>query len=153
MKFNIQNYGLEPLRTGCKNLDNFYRKIQIKNAGRGEGAESISNSILPHTIVKERITTKIKDFDLTTIRGDKALLFLLPEKSYNYYKLSDFYKEFTNFQLQNADFVRTHGFDNNYVLTKQEISDIFSTQIIHCNDQDIYSFGYLLVFQFAKAHG
>ena len=121
--------------------------------GLGEGAESISNSILLHKIVKERITKKIKDFDLTTIRGDKALLFLLPEKSYNYYKLSDFYKEFANFQLQNADFVRTHGFDNNYVLTKQEISDIFSTQIIHCNDQDIYSFGYLLVFQFAKAHG
>ena len=109
--------------------------------GGGEGAESISNSIVPHKIVKERITKKIKDFDLTTISRDKVLLFLLPEKSYNYYKLSDFYKEFTNFQLQNADFVRTHGFDNNYMVTKQEISDIFSTQIIQCNDQGIYSFG------------
>ena len=37
MKFNIQNYGLEPLGTGYKNLDNFYHKIQIKNAGRGGG--------------------------------------------------------------------------------------------------------------------
>ena len=35
MKFNIQNYGLEHLQTGYKNLDNFYQKIQIKNAGRG----------------------------------------------------------------------------------------------------------------------
>ena len=61
--------------------------------GGGEGAESISNSIVPHKIVQECITKKIKDFDLTTISGDKALLFLLPEKSYNYYKLSDFYSE------------------------------------------------------------
>ena len=37
--------------------------------------------------------------------------------------------------------------------TEQEISDIFSIHIIHSNDQSIYLFDYLPVFQFAKAHG
>ena len=77
---------------------------------------------------------------------------MLPEKSHNYYILSDFYKEFTNFKFHNADFVRTHGFENNYMLTEQEISDIFSTHIIRNNGQSIYSLDYLPVFQFAKAH-
>ena len=40
IKFNVQNYGLESFETRYKNLDKFYHKIQIKNAG---GTESISN--------------------------------------------------------------------------------------------------------------
>ena len=43
----------------------------------------------PHKIVKEGITKKI-DFNLTKIGGDKRLLSLLPEKSHNYYILSNF---------------------------------------------------------------
>ena len=77
---------------------------------------------------------------------------MLPEKSHNYYILSDFYKEFTNFKFHNADFVRTYGFENNYRLTEQEISDIFSTHKIRSNGQSIYSFDYLPVFEFEKAH-
>ena len=103
-------------------MDNFFHEIQIKNE---EGTESISNSIVPHKIVKEGLTKKIKDFSLTEISGDKRLLSLLPEKSHSYYILSNFYKVFTNFQLHDADFVRTHGFYNNYMFTEQEISDIF----------------------------
>ena len=155
MKFN--NYGLESFESGYKNLDNFYYEIQIKNTGGTESthsnSNSISNSLVPHKIVKEGITKKIKDFNLTKISGDKRLLSLLPEKSHNCYILSNFYKEFTNFQLHNADFVRTHSFDNNYMLTELEISDIFPIHIIHSNDQSIYSFDYLSVFQLAKAHG
>ena len=54
MKFN--NFGLEPFATGYENLDNFNYEIQIKNAG---GTGSISNSLVPHKIVKEGITKKL----------------------------------------------------------------------------------------------
>ena len=76
---------MESFETGYENLDNFFHEIQIKNEG---GTESISNSIVPHKIVKEGLTKKIKDFSLTEISGDKRLLSLLPEKSHNYYILS-----------------------------------------------------------------
>ena len=78
IKFNVQNYGLESFETRYKNLDKFYHKIQIKNAG---GTESISNSLVPHKVVEEGIAKKIKDFNLRKISGDKSLLSLLPEKS------------------------------------------------------------------------
>ena len=58
IKFNVQNYGLESFETRYKNLDKFYHKIQIKNAG---GTESISNSLVPHKIVEEGISKKIKN--------------------------------------------------------------------------------------------
>ena len=78
IKFNVQNYGQEPFETRYENLDKFYHKIQIKNAG---GTESISNSLVPHKVVEEGIAKKIKDFNLRKISGDKSLLSLLPEKS------------------------------------------------------------------------
>ena len=70
IKFNVQNYGLEPFETRYENLDKFYHKIQIKNAG---GTESVSNSLVSHKIVEEGIVKKIKNFNLRKISGDKRL--------------------------------------------------------------------------------
>ena len=42
--------------------------------------------------------------------GDRRLLKLLPEKSSDFYSLSNFYSEFTNFNFEKEDFFRFHGF-------------------------------------------
>ena len=76
----------------------------------------------------------------------------MPEKSSDFYPLSNFYSEFTNFNVEKEDFFRFHGFKGkSYRFSEREISDIFKIHIIHSNIRKAsYQFYYLPVFKFAK---
>ena len=106
-------------------------------------------------INRDGIDRKNKDFTLTDITGDERLLKLSPERSSDYFILSDFYKEFYNFQFQNGDFVKTKGFvDSAYQYSEVEISKYFSIDIIHSSAEAThYHFDFLPVFKYAKVRG
>ena len=77
-------------------------------------------------LIREGIVTKNTNFNLTDITGDERLLALLPPKNSNYYPLSDFYKEVTDFDLTQKDFVNFHGFENEeYKYNDVGINNIF----------------------------
>ena len=80
---------------------------------------------------------------------------LLPERSSDYFILSDFYNEFSNFQLENDDFVKTKGFvDSSYQYSEAEIAKYFTIDIMHSSVEVIrYHFDFLPIFKYAKARG
>ena len=92
---------------------------------------------------------------LTDITGDERLLKLLLEISSDYFILSDFYNEFSNFQLENDDFVKTKGFvDFSYQYSEVEITKYFTIDIIRSSIEVIqYHFDFLPIFKYAKARG
>ena len=83
------------------------------------------------------------------------MLALLPPKNSHYYPLSDFYEEFTDFDLTQKDFVNFHGFENvGYNYNNVEINNIYFLHILHSNeDKTFYNFDFLPVFKYAKEHG
>ena len=92
---------------------------------------------------------------LIDITSDERLLKLLPERSSNYFIFTDFYNEFSNFQLENDDFVKPKGFvDSSYQYSEVEITKYFSIDIIHSSMEVIhYHFDLLSIFKYAKARG
>ena len=78
---------------------------------------------------------------------------LLPERSSDYFILSDFYNDFSKFQLENDDFVKTKGFvDWSYQYSEVEITKYFSIDIIHSSVKVIqYRGDFLPVFKYEKA--
>ena len=89
---------------------------------------------------------------MTNITRDSRLIALLPEKTNEFYPLSNFYKEFTNFKLTEQEFFRFDGFEEKkYRFSDREISDTFKIHIFHSNAQQTrYIFYFLLVFKFPK---
>ena len=80
-------------------------------------------------------------------------LALLPPKNSNYYPLSDFYKEFTDFNLTQKDCVNFHGFENEEYKYDVETNNISFLHILHSNeDKTYYNFHFLRVFKYAKEH-
>ena len=65
---------------------------------------------------------KKKDFSLTDITGDSRLLNLLLKKSGDIYSLSNFYSEFTNFNVEKEDSFRFHGFKDEFKLMSMTLS-------------------------------
>ena len=80
---------------------------------------------------------------------------MLPKRSSDYFILSDFYNEFSNFQLENDDFVKAKGFvESSYQYFEVEITKYFTIDIIHSSAGVIhYHFDFLPVFKYAKARG
>ena len=98
----------------------------------------------PHNLIRDGVVQRQKDFSLTDN------LKLLPEKSSDFYSLSNFYSEFTNFNVEKEDFFRFHGFkDESYRFSEREISGIFKIYINNTSKTN-YQFNYLPVFKFAK---
>ena len=62
---------------------------------------------------------------------------------------------FSNFQLENDDFLKTKGFvDSSYQYSEVEITKYFTIDIIHSSVEVIhYYFDFLPVFKYAKARG
>ena len=89
---------------------------------------------------------------MTNITRDSRLIALLPEKTNEFYPLSNFYKEFTNFKLTEQEFFRFDGFEEKkYRFSDREISDTFKIHIFHSNaHQTRYIFYFLLVSKFPK---
>ena len=88
--------------------------------------QNLKKCLFPLHLIKEGIFTKNTNFNLTDITGDERLLALLPPKNSNYYPLSDFYKEVTDFDLTQKDFVNFHGFENEeYKYNDVGINNIF----------------------------
>ena len=96
---------------------------------------------------------KQKDFSLTNITGDSRLIALPPEKIKEFYILSDFYKEFTNFKLMEQDLFRFDGFkQTKYRFSDREISDTFKIHLLHSNALDTRNvFDLMPVFKSAKS--
>ena len=92
---------------------------------------------------------------MTSITRDSRLIALFPEKTNEFYPLSNFCKEFTNFKLTEQDFFRFDGFEEKkYRFSDREISDTFKIHIFHSNaHQTRYIFDFLLVFKFPKLEG
>ena len=92
---------------------------------------------------------------MTDVTGDQRLLELLLAKTNDFYPLSEFYNNFTNFQVNEKDFPKTFGFkDTSYRFLENELSDIFEVRIIHSNNAGTqYFFDFLLIFKFAKERG
>ena len=105
----------------------------MNNAG---STEPPARAIIPYKLIRDGICNK--DFNLTNITGDQRLLNLLPEKTGNFYPTNNFYKEFTNFQLEENDFTRINGYETlEYKYTNREISKMFTLHIVH-SDKHIY---------------
>ena len=75
----------------------------------------------------------------------------------NFYPTSDFYKEFTNFQLEENDFTRINWYEPlEYKYRSREISKVFTLHIVHSDkhiyDKNVtyYKFDFLPVFIFEK---
>ena len=153
MSENVQRYRLKAFYTEYDNLDTNYWSLTIDSL-RGT-TQPLQRNLFPIRIIKEGIVRKKKDFTLTDITGDERLLKLLPERSSDYFILSNFYNEFSNFQLENDDFVKTKGFvDLSYQYSEVEITKYFTIDIIHSSVEVIhYHFDFLLVFKYAKARG
>ena len=98
MSGNVQRYRLKAFYTEYDNLDANYWSLAIDSL-RGT-TQPLNRSLFPIRIIREGIVRKKKDFTLTDITGDKRLLKLLPERSSDYFILSDFYNEFSNFHLR-----------------------------------------------------
>ena len=149
-KGNVVRYGLKPFHTKYHCLDNEY---SIFNTRSIQGTtEPLTRSLFRHNLIRDGVVQRQKDFSLSDMTGDRRLLKLLPEKSSDFYSLSNFYSEFTNFNFEKEDFFRFHGFKyESYRFSKREILDIFKIHIIHSNTSKTnYQFGYLPVFKFAK---
>ena len=108
MKDNVINYGLKPFYTDYDHVDDFYWAIQMNNA---RSTEPLARVIIPYELIRDSICRSNKDFNLTNITGDQRLLNLLPEKTGNFYPTSNFYGEFTNFQLEENNFTRINGYE------------------------------------------
>ena len=153
MRDNVQRYGLKASHTEFDNLDANYWSLAIDSL---QGTtQPLSRSLIPIRIIREGIVRKKKNFTPTDITGYEKLLKLLPERSSDYFILSDFYNEFSNFQLENDDFVKTKGFvDSPYQYSEVEITKYFTIDIIHSSVEVIrYHFDFLPVFKYAKARG
>ena len=153
MTGNVERHGLKPFYKRYNNLDVNYWGISITSL---EGTtQRLNRSLFPLRIIRDGIVRKNKDFTLTDITGDERFLKLLPERSSDYFILNDFYKEFSNFQLQNGDFVKTKGFlDLAYRYSELQISRYFSIDIVHSSvEATHYHFDFLPVFKYAKARG
>ena len=153
MSENVQRYGLKAFYTEYDKLDANYWSFAIDSL-RGT-TQLLNRSLFPIRIIREGIVRKKKDFMLTDIIRDERLLKLLPERSSDYFILSNFYNECSNFQLENDDFVKTKGLvDSSYQYSEVEITKYFTIDIIHSSVEVIhYHFDFLPVFKYAKARG
>ena len=126
----------------------------------GRSTEPSARAIIPYKHIRDGICRSNKDFNLANITRDQRLLNLLPEKLGNFFPTSNFYKVFTNFQLEENDFSRINGYEPlEYKYTNREISKIFTLHIVysdkHIYDKNVtyYKFDFLPVFIFAKTRG
>ena len=151
MKSNVIHYGLNPFHTEYGYLDSEYYPIHMFSHG---STQKLTRSLFPLHLIKERIVRKNTNFNLTDITGDERLLALLSPKNSDYYALSDFYKDFTYFDLTQKDFVNFHGGENGeYEYSDAEISNIFFLHILHRNKKKTYcNFDFLLVFKYVKEY-
>ena len=125
MKSNVIHYGLKPFYTDYEYLDNIYWNVKVNNAG---STELPTRAMIPYKLIRNRICRRNKDFNLRNIIGDQRLLNLLPEKTGDFYPLSDFCKDFTNFQLEENDFTRINGYESlEYKYTNRDFKNIHST--------------------------
>ena len=149
-KANVVRYGLKPFHTKYNYL---YNKYWVLDTTPIQGTtQTLTRSLFPHNLIRDGVVRKQKDFSLTDITGDSMLLKLFPEKSSDFYSLSNFYSDFTNFNVEKEDFFRFPGFkDESYRFSERKISDIFKIHIIHSNTSKTkYQFNYLPVFKFSK---
>ena len=109
----------------------------------------------PKKLTEEGHTKKLIKFNLSDVTGDQRLSDLLPAKANDFYHLSEFYKDFTNFQVKGKNFSKTLGFqDTSYRFSENEISDIFKVHVLYTNSAGTqYFFDFLPVFKFSKERG
>ena len=143
VKGNVVRYGLKPIHNEYNYLDNEYWVLDTRPI---QGTtQPLRRSLFPHNLIRDEVVRRQKDFSLTDITGDSRLLELFPERSSDFYSLSNFYSELTNFNIEKEDLFRFHGFkDKSYRFSKRNISDIFKIHIIHSNTSKTnYQFDYL----------
>ena len=153
MKGNVARYGLKSFPTEYEYLDNEYLNINL--ASMQGSTQPLDRFLFLKKLIKEAHTKKLINFNLTDVTGDQRLLELLPAKMNDFYHLSEFYNDFTNFQVNEKDFSKTFGFqDTSYRFSENEILDIFKVHIMQSNIAGIdYFFDFLSVFKFAKESG
>ena len=102
MKENIERYGLRLFHTEHNHLDNGYWVLDITTI---QGTTSpLTHLLFPYNLIKDGVVCRQKYFSPTNVMGDVRRFDLLPENSNDFYPLSDFCKEFTNFNIDNNDF-------------------------------------------------
>ena len=134
MKSNVAHYGLKPFHKEFEYLDNEYLDIDL--ASMQGSTQPLDRFLFPKKLIEERCTKKLINFNLTDVTRDQRLLELLPAKTNDFYPLSEFYRDFTNFQVNKKDFSKTLRFeDMSYRFLENEILDIFKIHIIHSKSQ------------------
>ena len=153
MKGNVARCGLKPFPTEYEYLDN--ENLNIDLPAMQGSTQPLDRLLFPKKLIEEGRTKKLINFNFTDVTGDQRLLELLPAKTNDFYPLSEFYNDFTNFQVNEKDFSKTFGFeDASYRFLENEMSDIFKVHIIHSNNAGTrYFFDFLSVFKFAKERG
>ena len=107
MKSKVIHYGLKPFHTEYDYLDSEYYYIHMFSQ---RSAQKLTRCLFPLHLIKEAIVRKNTNFNLIDITGDERLVTLLPPKNSDYYPLSNFYKDFADFDLTQKDFVIFYGF-------------------------------------------
>ena len=144
MKSKVIYYGLKPFHTEYSYLDSEYYYIHMFSHG---STQNLNRCLFPLHLIKEAIVRKNANFNLTDVTGDERLLALLPPKNSNYYSLSNFYKEFTDFDLTHKDLKNM-----NSTMLKLTIF-FFSIYCIATKTKRITILTFLPVFKYANEHG
>ena len=110
MKSNVVHYGLKPLHKEYEYSDDEYLNIDL--ASMQGSTQPLDRLFFQKKLIEEGHTKKLIYFNLTDVTGHLRLLELLPAKTNNFYPLSEFYKDFTNFQVSEKDFSKTLGFED-----------------------------------------
>ena len=155
MKSSVVHYGLKPFHTEYKYLDNEFLNIDL--ASMQGSTQPFDRFLFPKKLIEEGFTKKLINFNLKDVTGDQRLLGLLPAKTNDFYPLSEFYREFTNFQVNEKDFSKILEIEDTsspYRFSENEILDIFKIHIIHSNDAGTQCFfNFFPVFKFVKERG
>ena len=150
MKSNVERYGLKPFYTNYEDLDTFHYNIEFENVG---STLPLKNFLIPDNLIEEGKNRYNFNFSLTNITGDGRFLNLLPDRNTPYLITGNYYKDFSNFELRDKDFVVRQGFeDNDYIYNDAEISKYFTLHVIH-EPEDRYYFDFLNMFKYAKNRG
>ena len=110
MKSNVVHYGLKPLHKEYEYSDDEYLNTDL--ASMQGSTQPLDRLFFQKKLIEEGHTKKLIYFNLTDVTGHLRLLELLPAKMNNFYPLSEFYKDFTNFQVSEKDFSKTLGFED-----------------------------------------
>ena len=124
MEGNVVWYGIETFHLEYSFLDEKYWNLEMYGQ---RTTQKSGRCLFSPYLIKEGRVRKNMNFNLTDITQDQKLLALLLPKNNDFYPISIFYKQFTNFQSTGEGFKKLCEFESqDYKYSDLEISDLSS---------------------------